>query len=279
MARFSVCRIERRMSTMRKVLIYGLFDKTGLRYVGKAVNLKRRLKSHLHAAKSGVTTHTARWIQSLFQQGDRPRMEVLEEADEQHWEQRERYWIAFYRKAGSCLTNLTDGGGGGLGHKVTDSQRRRMSEKMRGRPRPPEYRQRIAQGMKAYFNSLSANEREKFAESRRGHYPSKETRQKLSKSQLKRFSDPEARRRLGEAHRGLKRSDETRRKQSIAALGHTLCVEGRQKIAEANRRRKWSAKNIARREATRQRQLETLPEKRKKNLLAVRRYREKLRQK
>lgn len=98
---------------MKKVYIYKLIDpQTSLiRYVGKTTNLKRRLSTHLSRCKTNKY-HSARWIKSLLDINLKPLLELVEECNENNWQEREIYWIAFY-KTQFDLTNTTDGGEGG----------------------------------------------------------------------------------------------------------------------------------------------------------------------
>jgi len=98
------------------MVIYVLKDPRTLavRYVGKAVNLKRRLANHIIPSIKNKTCHRARWIASLLFLGLKPIAEVIEEIDAlDSMNERERFWIAFYREQGCELTNTTDGGEGG----------------------------------------------------------------------------------------------------------------------------------------------------------------------
>lgn len=95
---------------MREVTIYALIDpRTGrIRYVGKTVDLKKRLKAHLRANEKGPKD---RWIRRLQEKDLEPKVEVLEKCAESKWEAREKYWIKkMRRKEGSALLNRAPGG-------------------------------------------------------------------------------------------------------------------------------------------------------------------------
>src|SRR3990167_869013 len=103
------------------VYIYLLVDplKLSIRYVGWAVDPRKRYYNHLVAPAH--STHKWHWIKSLLDVGERPEMRILELVDvAQHpnlQNEREKYWIAVFRKAGIRLTNGTDGGQGAFGYK------------------------------------------------------------------------------------------------------------------------------------------------------------------
>jgi len=90
--------------------IYALKDpiEHEVRYVGKTNNLQTRFSFHL---RNRSKNHKSNWIKNLESKGLLPYMQVLEEIDNDNWEDRECYYINKYRKKGK-LTNLTDGGEG-----------------------------------------------------------------------------------------------------------------------------------------------------------------------
>jgi hypothetical protein len=108
------------------VCIYGLYGEDGcLRYIGKANDPKKRLDSHMKAAKSRKTPLYA-WIR----RHGRPEMRVLE-ANCADWREAERRLIAAARMAGERLLNLADGGDQPL---CTREQRQANSVRMQNHP-------------------------------------------------------------------------------------------------------------------------------------------------
>ena len=89
--------------------IYGLYcPKTGaLRYVGKANDAKRRLKSHLRDAKRR-NTPVCLWISGLVREGLAPRMEVILSSTD--WVTDERSEIRKAIERGADLLNMAPGG-------------------------------------------------------------------------------------------------------------------------------------------------------------------------
>jgi len=82
-----------------------------VRYVGKTTNVERRFSSHISRSKRSKH-HAANWIRSLLNLSLKPIIEIVEICDNNNWEQREKYWISYYRQFYD-LTNTTDGGEGG----------------------------------------------------------------------------------------------------------------------------------------------------------------------
>lgn len=95
------------------VYIYGLYSDyiNNIRYVGKTNNLEKRLKEHIGDAKRNNNTHKHKWIRQSLNDNFKINICLIEECNE-NWEEREKYWIKFYKN----LTNLTEGGDGGHGN-------------------------------------------------------------------------------------------------------------------------------------------------------------------
>jgi len=113
--------------------IYFLYDprdgsQAPPRYVGKtSKTVRRRLTQHIGAARKGDTTYRSHWIRSLLAQECKPEIVCLEDdIPENLVNDREKYWIAVFRSLGAPLTNLTDGGDGTPGRKMTEHERQRV---------------------------------------------------------------------------------------------------------------------------------------------------------
>lgn len=107
------------------VYIYGLrcpVENT-IRYVGKSVDPRRRLRGHICAASRGATDHhTARWLRRILDAGFKPEIIVLREvADGERWQEVEREVIASAETNGWRLTNTT-AGGEGLDYRDEDAK-------------------------------------------------------------------------------------------------------------------------------------------------------------
>lgn len=104
---------------MEKLYIYVLKCPEGnIRYVGKTNNLKKRLYSHINEAKKGKgRRYVLNWIHGLIILNLKPLIEVIEECNSSNWQDREKYWVAYYRKLIPNLCNNADGGLGGSGVK------------------------------------------------------------------------------------------------------------------------------------------------------------------
>lgn len=79
-----------------------------IRYIGVTTQkLSVRLSQHIWDSKKRSTMYKSNWINSL---SEKPLIELIEEVNELNWEEREIYWINFY-KSGK-LTNYCKGGKG-----------------------------------------------------------------------------------------------------------------------------------------------------------------------
>lgn len=120
--------------------IYGLFDPRcpeEIRYIGQTCrSVEYRLYEHCRAASAGEKWPVSNWIRKLAALGIKPLAKPLQivGADES-WQVVESHWISLCRqKNGKRLLNVTDGGDGTRGVKMTEETRARMSAvaKLRG---------------------------------------------------------------------------------------------------------------------------------------------------
>lgn len=219
---------------MKTFSIYALKEPdTGeIRYFGKSDSPKRRFSSHLSCKSE---THVAHWIRAMVLRGDAPVMEVLitgltnDEGIEE-----ETDLIAWGRNKGLRLTNLTDGGEGTVGYRVSDSLREKQSIRMLGNKR--------GIGSPGFSGHK--------------HSPEEKAKQSAAQSGGKRSAEQNKRRSI--AMRGVKRalgcrhSDEQNERKSARMVGNKLSVGkhignkyalGTKRTAEQNERN--SARQIA----------------------------------
>ena len=104
---------------MADIEIYALCDPDTqrIRYIGKAKNAAKRLKSHL-AEKRRTHYPVYRWIAKLRSEGRMPVLRILETCNESDWKQREIALIASHPN----LLNVAEGGDEPFCSKETRAQ-------------------------------------------------------------------------------------------------------------------------------------------------------------
>lgn len=109
-ANWTVCAIQPK-GRMMAVEIYALRDPRdgSIRYIGKANDAEKRLKSHLRDARRRDTP-VYRWIRLLGNVGMQPTLEVIDRPAADMWEASERRHIIEARERGDRLLNVADGG-------------------------------------------------------------------------------------------------------------------------------------------------------------------------
>jgi hypothetical protein len=133
---------------MGPTTIYGLLDPRDgqLRYIGKTIDLPRRLLAHLGRTNLTPKRHSSCWLIGLSRDGLKPIPIVLETVPHGgDWQKAERRWIAHYRQQGARLTNLADGGEGVTGYVFPAERREYLSKKFSGRVFDDEWRRRISE--------------------------------------------------------------------------------------------------------------------------------------
>lgn len=101
---------------MKTTFIYTLSDISGIRYIGKADKPFDRLKDHLKESKK-KRTRKEKWIYSLLQKGELPKLEILDEVSYNDWGFFEKYWISQFKAWNFSIINGTEGGEGSNGFK------------------------------------------------------------------------------------------------------------------------------------------------------------------
>lgn len=133
--------------------IYALKDPdTGeIRYIGKADNVKERLRRHVKQCNRELN-HRSRWIRALLKNGKKPGVEIIDEVAQEYWPALEAAYIQFYLESGNDLVNGTAGGEGAsggpgnsfFGKKHTSETREKISIANRGRQLSKETRNRMS---------------------------------------------------------------------------------------------------------------------------------------
>lgn len=151
----------------KKTFIYLLFDPRPEErrcYVGKTVlDLRKRLAGHMAFARkklNGVFLQT--WLLDLMSNNMEPEVLILEEVYGEEWEEKEKYWISYFRENSSSFDLLNAGVGGNGGPewgydraehmrrimtgraKHSEEARRKMSESRKGVPLREDVRRKVS---------------------------------------------------------------------------------------------------------------------------------------
>ena len=158
-----------------------------------------------------------------------------------------------------CLANQTDGGDGASGR--SEEVRRKVSEKLKGRPPSEKALQRLAErNIGNTFGSFirteamrknlsealtgcirSEEHKRHISEAKKGiSTATEETRKKMSEAHKGRVFSAETRKKLSEIHKGKPKSEEHKRKMIEAHLGKPLTEEHKKKLSEAGKGRHHS---------------------------------------
>lgn len=151
---------------MGNVYIYGLICPLGqeIRYVGKTINLKSRLKNHLFNVNHSNGPHRKNWIKKLLSKNIFPVLTVLEISNNENWAEREKYWIRYLKNKGNNLTNISIGGRGiTTGRPLSEETKKKIGDANRGRRHTEETKKKIR--AKNIGRILTLVQRKKLSES------------------------------------------------------------------------------------------------------------------
>lgn len=103
-----------------------------VRYIGMSKNPRLRLNQHVFESRNNKKTDKHKWIRSLLVMDLKPIVNVIDECCSSKAESLEIYYISLFRSQGFNITNCTDGGIGGLGRPMSESQKKILSKVLKG---------------------------------------------------------------------------------------------------------------------------------------------------
>ena len=214
---------------MDTAYIYGLCDPISqqLRYVGKTINIERRLREHLLNKRRN---HLTCWLWSLVKQDRQPEIFIIEETDKNEWQEAEQFWISYFKFIGADLVNGSRGGLGGSnkGHQFSIEGRARInaatSAACKGKSLSAEHREKLRLAKLGRKQSLEhiikrITGQAEFYKHNPRKSMSGETKRKISDSKCGKPGTPHTKEtieRISAAQRGRPKSEETKKRMSEA---------------------------------------------------------------
>lgn len=165
-------------------------------YVGQSKNPASRFINHIKIAKMGPTHANFSAVHGAIRKYGQENflLEIIEVCDENTSNDREIYWIKFYKSRNNeCGYNLTDGGDGVL--NLSEESKNKRKEKMLGRKHSEDHKKKISEANKGKIISSNTKRKISIANSGEnngmfGKTISNETRKKLSEFQSSRKRSP-----------------------------------------------------------------------------------------
>lgn len=200
-------------------VVYGLksVNDVGFRYVGKTTwGAAHRLSQHLSDARRRASSrYVVNWINSVG--CDSVQITVLEECplgNKEYLSYAEKYWISSLKELGHKLTNLSTGGEGTSGYRMTEVTKRRLSESRR--------KSGIAQGDRNPRFGIKGELHPHFSlkgadHPGYGYRHSPEQIEKIRAAATGRGHTAETKAKLSAAHKGKPKSEETKLKLKHSA--------------------------------------------------------------
>ncbi len=174
---------------VHRYFIYALIDpRTRLvRYVGKTTKGLRRVKEHGQPWRLKLHDRCAKWLRHLVKHGFVYEHTVLQYSDSENLDTDERWWITYGKLSKWPLTNLTEGGEGSAGRKLSKETRAKISRSLTGKKASPEAVEKCRQRMlgNTYTLGFRHSEQSKalMSQQRKGLKKSESTLVKMRESQ------------------------------------------------------------------------------------------------
>jgi group I intron endonuclease len=204
--------------TSKSVFIYALIDPTTneMHYIGKSKHPKRRLTDHMSLSQPQNEALIG-WLRTLKESGLRPTLQILEEVPSDQWQDRECYWIAYYREHNAPLTNID---AGGLHSPLSSSTKAKLRDANLGKDRGPEFSAKMIEVMadkKGKKRPPEVGTKVSATKTGTTRPPfSDEWRKNIAESSRGRKHTPESIEKIAAAKRGKKHSPETLAKMSLS---------------------------------------------------------------
>lgn len=173
------------MITLREVYIYKIRNiQNNKVYIGSTVNLKKRVKTHRWALQGNY--HANPHLQNAWNIDGELNFEfvVLETTDENSREEREQYWMDFFRSYEREFGyNICPVAGSPERRHLSEETKQKMAESHKGLVRTKEHCENLSKALKG--RKLTEDHCKKLSESHKGQLPSEETLRKRSDSMKK----------------------------------------------------------------------------------------------
>lgn len=150
---------------MRTGIIYGYTNlESGKMYIGQTLYPERRWHAHRYCK------NPTGWHKDYQNNSDKYEYSVIEyDVPEDKLDEREIFWIKFFDSYNNGY-NLTEGGGGCRGFKLSDETKHKISELRKCKHHSEETKKKISESLKGENNPFY------------GKHHSEETKQKMSES-------------------------------------------------------------------------------------------------
>lgn len=143
--------------------------------------------------------------------------------DEDELNQAEKDLIGDKYKNDELCLNLCEGGGSSSGYKLTEEQKKKLSDSHKGLHHSEETKRKISENNYTKLNGHSIETRKKLSDARKGIVFSEEHKQKLRN----RIISEESRKKMSESAKRRGISEKTREKISASLKGHTGFNKGK----------------------------------------------------
>jgi len=210
------------------------------RYIGKTVKpVHVRIREHTTKVNN---TYSNKWFHKIKV----PYYFIVEIVPPgENWAEAEQFWIAYFKSLGARLTNLSFGGEGTTGYKLSDEAKDKIRVKSKGRIVSKETRIKLSIG--SLGKEKSKLHRERMSKSNKlrclGVFRTEEDRLAIAAGMIGLVPTPrseQAKRNMSESQKGHSVSESCKENIRKALIGRKLSEEHKAHISESGKGRKFT---------------------------------------
>jgi len=215
--------------------IYKITNPSGKIYIGKTTDILRRYNNHLSTKNKKQSLINNSINKYGLENHD---FMIMDSVPFENLSNAEQFYIAIcksYRGENINGMNLTIGGDGTQGYKMSNATKSKIAKKAIGRVATKETKEKLSAINKNKI--VSEETKHKMSESNRARWTNIEFREKMLRVHVGRKRSAETCKKISEKAKGRPTSDAAREKMSKSRKGVKFTDEHKAKIAEANRGR------------------------------------------